>query len=136
MSTRFLSNATIALAGGFVVVASMAFVPSVTAWLAFAVAIGVIAVVAVAQLDTARGFVQRGLDGLMVVLAVITLVMSLVFTGTAVMWLMFAFALGFVGLAYAGLAANEVAQWREARGLTPLRGLHVIEGIREHKLAA
>ena len=37
MSTRFVSNMLLALAGGFVIVATQAFSPPVVAWIAFAV---------------------------------------------------------------------------------------------------
>jgi hypothetical protein len=47
---RYLSNA-IALFGGFVVVASQAFASAVTAWLAFAIAIAILVVAGVSQLQ-------------------------------------------------------------------------------------
>jgi hypothetical protein len=68
MSMRYLSNVTIVLFGGFVAVASQAFAPAVTAWLAFAIAIAslVFAGPAVAWLSLAAGlgFVLLGFVGL------------------------------------------------------------------------
>lgn len=121
MSTRFLTNATVALLAGFVVVASQTFATSTTAWLAFAIAIGIGVTALAVQLDRSRGLVQRGLDGATVILAGWTIIASLVFTGSTVMWLSLAEALGFVGLAFAGLTLHEIGTWRAQRGLTPLR---------------
>ena len=122
MSTRYLTGACIALLGGFVVVASQAFSPATTAWLAFAIAIAILVITAVAQLDPGRGVVQRTLDGVIGVLAIWTIIASLAFTGAAVMWLSFAEALGFVALAFAGMTRHEIGTWRAAHGLTSLRG--------------
>jgi hypothetical protein len=136
MSTRFITNTAVVLGSGFLVVASQAFTPSVTAWLALAVAIGILGISAAAQLDASRGIAQRALDGAVGALAVVTIVFSLVFTGNTVMWLSFAEALGFVALAFTGLTINEAAQWRAEHGLAPLHGLRVVHRSEERKLAA
>lgn len=117
MSTRYLTNAAIALLGGFVVVASQAFSPAVIAWLGFAVAIAVLLIVAVAQFDSTRGAVSRALDGVLGALSIWTIVASQIFSGSTVMWLSFAEALGFVGLAFIGLTVHEVDTWRASHGL-------------------
>jgi cation transport ATPase len=127
MSTRFLTNGVLALAGGFVVVASKAFAPAPTAWLAFALGILIIIVAALGQLDRSRGDVQRILDGATMGLGVITIVFSLVFHGGTVAWLSFAEALGVVALAATGLTLNEIAQWRTERGLASLHYLRVMD---------
>jgi hypothetical protein len=49
------ADAAIALLGGFVVVASQTFAPAVTAWLAFSIAIAVLVIGAVSQLQAGRG---------------------------------------------------------------------------------
>jgi hypothetical protein len=85
MSMRYLSNAAIALFGGFVAVTSQAFAPAVTAWLAFAIAIAILVVAGVSQLQRGRGVVQRILDGVTGLLAVGAIIASLVFVGPAVM---------------------------------------------------
>lgn len=126
MSSRFLTNGILALAGGFVVVASQAFTAAATAWLAFALGILMIIVAGLAQLDHSRDDVQRILDGVVTALAVITIVFSLVFHGRVVAWLSFAEALGLVILAAAGLTLNEVAQWRTRQGLASLHHLQVM----------
>ena len=136
MSTRFITGAALVLGGGFLVAASLAFAPAITAWLAFGIAIGALAVLGAVQLDRSRGVAQRALDGVTGALAILTLIFSLVFTGGAVQGLMFAFALGFAGLGYIAMALNEVGQWRAAHGLTDLPGLHVVRGDAGHRLAA
>jgi hypothetical protein len=135
MTTRFITNAFLGLAGAFLVVASLAFAPTVTAWLALAVAIGVIVITAAAQLDRSRGTAQRSFDGVVSALAVVTLVFSLVLTHAAVMWLSFAFGLGFVALAYIGLAYNEIAEWRLEHGLSELHGLRLVQRTDDRKAA-
>jgi hypothetical protein len=136
MSSRFLTNAALALAGGFVAIARFAFTPAVTAWLAFALGIAAIVMAALSQLDRSRGQVQRILDGIIVALGVLTIGFSLAFTGTVVAWLSFAEALGFVMLAYVGLTLHEVAHWRAQRGLTPLHNLEVLGEAEQHRRAA
>jgi len=118
MSMRYLSNATIALFGGFVVVASQAFAPAVTAWLAFAIAIAILVVAGVSQLQRGRGVVQRLLDGVTGLLAVGAIIASLVFAGPAVVWLSVAAGLGFVLLGFVGLTLHEIWTYRATHGLT------------------
>src|SRR6266436_3619501 len=98
MSTRFISNLALGLAGAVVVVASQAFRPTVIGWSMFGVSLGVLALLAVAELDRTRGLVQRALDAGSGVLALWSAVASVVFTGSTVMWLSFGEALAFVGL--------------------------------------
>jgi hypothetical protein len=123
MSTRFLTNGILALAGGFIVVISQAFTPVAVAWLAFALGILIVVVAGVAQLDSRRGEVQRILDGVTMALGVITIIFSLAFHGRTVVWLSFAEALGVVALAATGLTLNEIGQWRSEHGLGSLHYL-------------
>ena len=115
MSTSFLTNATIAVATGFVVVASQAFATSTTAWIAFGIAIGILAVSSLAQADASRGLVQRALDGVIAVVSAWTIVASVVFHGATVRWLSTGEALAFVALALAGLTYNELREQRAVR---------------------
>lgn len=128
MSTRFMSNALIALLGGLVVVLSMGL-SSTTAvgWSAFGIAIGVLAIAALAQLDSRRGLVQRLLDVATIAVAGTLVGTSVMFTGTTLMWLVFALALGSVGVAFAGLAVHEIDSWRAIRELEGLRIRHLRE---------
>ena len=124
MSTRYFTNAAIALLGGLVVVLSMGL-SSTTAigWIAFGIAIGVVGVSALAQLDTHRGMLQRLLDAGMIVVGGTLIGVSVVFVGTTVMWLSFALALGLVGAAFAGLTLHEVETWRATHELGRLHWL-------------
>jgi hypothetical protein len=112
MSPRFITNMALALAGGFLVVASQAFSPGRTGWLAFGIGIGVVVVLGAAQLDSERGSIQRALDLAAGGLAIWTIVASVVFTGTTLTWLSFGEALGFVAVALAGLTAHELSSER------------------------
>jgi len=108
MSQRFISNVALAVAGAVVVVASQTFSTSLTGWLTFGVSLGALALLAVVQRDRARGRVQRMLDAGTGALALWSAVASVVYTGTTLMWLSFAEAIGFVGLAIVGLVADEL----------------------------
>lgn len=118
MSMRYLSNAAIALLGGFVAVASQAFAPAVTAWLAFSIAIAVLVIGAVSQLQEGRGIVQRLLDAVIGLVAVGSIIASLVFVGPAVAWLSLAAGLGFVLLGFIGPTLHEIWTYRATHGLT------------------
>jgi hypothetical protein len=123
MSTGFITNSVIALAAGFLVVASQAFSPSTTGWLAFAIAIGTLAVACLAQADRSRGIVQRALDGAIALLSAWTIVASVVFDGRVVTWLTLGESIGLVGLAYVGLNYHE---YRRHKG-----GRHAAETVEE-----
>lgn len=120
MSTKYLTNLSTALLGAFIVVITMALTTSVSAWVAFGVAIGILAVAVFAQLESRRGTLQRFLDVGIGVVAVTAIVTSLVYGGPAVTWILFALALGFVGLAVAGLTLHEIEGWRSQHGLPEL----------------
>lgn len=122
MSTRYLSNIVLALVGGFLVVATQAFGTNVISWLAVGVAIAAIVLAVASQLDGSRGLAQRSLDLLVLALGAVTIVFSRVFGGTTVMWLSFAEALSFVGLAVTGLTLHEIENWRRQHDLAQLHG--------------
>lgn len=109
---RFIGNISLGLAGAFLVAASLGFSAGTAAWLMFGVALGIVALLGVAQLDRRRGLVQHALDGLAGSLALWAVVASVIFTGAGatVTWLSFAEAVGFVTLAVAGLAAHELGK--------------------------
>ena len=107
---RFIGNISLGLAGAFMVAASLGFSAGIAAWLMFGVALGIVALLGVAQLDRRRGLVQHALDGLAGSLALWAVVASVIFTGATVTWLSFAEAVGFVTLAVAGLAAHELGK--------------------------
>src|ERR1700761_574252 len=107
MNSRYLTNATLALIGGFTVVASQGWNPATFMWLMFAAAILAVTLSTAAGLEQ-RGNVQRGLDGIIAVLGAWTIVASLVFSGTVVTWLGFAAGAAFVVLALIGLTIHEL----------------------------
>jgi hypothetical protein len=128
MSLRFVTNLVLLLAGGFLAVATQAFSSGTTGWLALGVALGILAVTGVAQVDRARGRLQRALDGVAGALGVWTVVASVVFDGATLTWLTLAEALGFVAIAIAGLVAHEMVTERvvhalEAPGIRSQRDL-------------
>jgi hypothetical protein len=116
MRTRFFYNSLLALTAGFLVVATQVFTPVAVAWITFGIGVGItLAALAVLRLRT--GLVQRVLSGLTVGLGAWTIVASLVFAPTTVIWLGFASALAFVGLAFAGLTAHELTTERIVHSL-------------------
>lgn len=107
MNSRFLTNSALAIAGGFLVVASQAFTASVFGWLMFGIGVlGVLLAGAIAI--PGRGTAQRTLDGTVGILSAWTVVASLVFAGSTVTWLGFASGAAFVALAFLGLALHEL----------------------------
>lgn len=108
MRTRFVSNMVLMVAGAFLVVSSQAFAPYLTAWLAFGIALGIIALDGVVQLDRSRGMVQRLIDLGTGALAIATVVTSVVYSGTPITWLVLGEAIGFFALATIGLVAHEL----------------------------
>jgi hypothetical protein len=127
MSTRFVTNAIFAVAAGFLVVASQAFSSSATGWIAFGIAIGILAVACLAQADASRGVVQRSLDGVVAIVSAWTIIASVVFHGATVRWLSAGEALALVALALAGLTYNEV---REQKAIRAAAGTSVGESLR------
>lgn len=124
MSIRFISNMLLALAGGFVIVATQAFAPPVVAWIAFGVTgVGVLAVITATTLTPARGQIQRTLDAVAAVLAAWTIVETLVFAGMVMVWLTLGAAAAIVAVAVAGLVAHE---------LSTERVVHSLEDVRTH----
>jgi hypothetical protein len=117
MSPRFITNLLVLLAGGFVVVASQSFGAGTTGWIAFGIALGILGVTAVAQRERRRGAFQTALDAMTGSLAGWPVVASVVFTGSALTWLSFADALGFVALAVVGLVAHEFSTERVVNSL-------------------
>jgi hypothetical protein len=111
MNTRFLYNMLVAVSAGFLVVATQAFIPVTVAWLTFGIAAG-ITIAAAVTIALRVGLVQRILSTLTVGLGAWTIVASLVFAPTTVVWLGFASAIAFVALAVGGLTAHELTTER------------------------
>ena len=123
MSTRFVSNMLLALAGGLVIVATQAFAPPIVAWIAFGVTgVGVLVLMAATALAPGRGHIQRTLDAVAAALAAWTIVETLVFSGMVMVWLTFGAAAAMVAIAAAGLIAHELSTERVVHSLEDLRG--------------
>jgi hypothetical protein len=107
MNSRYLTNAALALIGGFTVVASQVWIPATFMWLMFSAAVLAVVLSSAIALK-GRGTVQRGLDGVVAILGAWTIVASLVFSGSVVTWLGFASGAAFVVLALIGLTLHEL----------------------------
>ncbi|WP_249011781.1 hypothetical protein [Conexibacter sp. DBS9H8] len=111
LSTRYLTNLALGVAGGFLVVASQAFTQPAFEWIALG--IGILAVILSAGVFlSGRGRVQRGLDLLTATVGAWTIVETLIFTATTNTWLGFASGAAFVAIAIAGLTAHELSTER------------------------
>lgn len=116
MISRFLTNISLAVLAGFLVVVSLAWPVSASMWIMFGV--GVVAVLLLgAVLIPGRGLAQRLLDAPIAVLGAWTIIASLVFAGSTVMWLAFASGIAFVGLAVLGLVLHEISTERVVHSL-------------------
>ena len=107
MNSRFVTNTTLAIAGGFLVATSFAFGVSTFMWLMLGIGILGVGLGGTAALPD-RGTGQRALDATIGLLGAWTIVASLVFAGSVVTWLGFASGAAFVVLAIAGLALHEL----------------------------
>jgi hypothetical protein len=120
MHARFITAVITGLTGGFVVAASQAFAAGTTAWLAFAVGLGLLVLAAVPVPFGDHGTAGLAVDAVTGLLAVWTVVASVVFSGELVKWLSFAEGAGFVLLALGGLSLNQVRLTRRIQSATPL----------------
>ncbi len=120
MHARYVTSLLAGLAGGFVVVASQVFVPGTAAWIAFGIGVGILLAAGIPALFGDRGIVGLALDGVGGILAIWTIVASLVFSGNDVKWLSFAEGAGFVALAVAGLTLNQVRLARRRSVAAPV----------------
>ena len=129
MNSRFLTNTGLSVLGGFTVVASMVWAPTVFQWLMLGA--GIVAVALAAGIAIrGRGNAQRALDATVGILGAWTIVASLVFSGAVVTWLGFASGAAFVGLALVGLALHELSTERV------VHSLEVRDATPEHEFAS
>jgi hypothetical protein len=131
---RLAANIALALVAVFLIVASLVFSAAVAGWLMFSVALGVLALVGLAQLDRHASVVEHVLDGLTGTLAIWATVASVVFAGDVVTWGSFAYAAAFTTLAVAaaGVATYEIVKGRLSRKATaaPLEPARPAEELR------
>ncbi|MCW2527470.1 MAG: hypothetical protein JWM76_2330 [Pseudonocardiales bacterium] len=107
MSLKYFTNLTLAVAGGFLVVASRTFTASTAGWLALG--IGVLAVIlGTAGLAISRINPRAAGYGVTAALGIWTLVAGLTFTGATQGWLVFANGVALVAVALAELTVHVV----------------------------
>jgi hypothetical protein len=111
LSSRFLLDSLYVTAGAFLTVAAMAWSAGVAGWTAFGVSAGV-TVIAAASTALAKRTSQRFGHGLIALVALWSLVAALVFSGTALTWLVFADAIAIGVLGLADLAVHEATTER------------------------
>jgi cation transport ATPase len=116
MHARFAQSSVLAVAGGFIVVASQAFTTAQTAWLAFAIGAGALVLAAV---PVVAGVRDRALvlDGIIGLLAAWTIVASLIFAGSTVLWLSFGEGAALAALGLVGLTLDHLALSRSAHAV-------------------
>jgi hypothetical protein len=119
MHTRFLTAVIGTVAGGFVAIASFAFAIGTAAWIAFGIGLGLMAVSAVPALFGERRLIGLTLDGVGGLLAIWTVVASVVFSGNVVKWLSFSEGVAFVALALGGLVLNQLRLTRRSHHAVP-----------------
>ncbi|HEY7046650.1 MAG TPA: hypothetical protein VH373_05480 [Jatrophihabitantaceae bacterium] len=111
MSLKYAINLLVALAGGFLVVASRTFAANTTGWLGLG--IGIFAVVVAGLGAAAAGLRLRSVGyAVTAAVGVWTIVSSSVFSGALLGWVVFADALALVAVALADLTAHEVSTER------------------------
>jgi hypothetical protein len=121
MSIRYIYNVALALAAGFLVVATQSFTAGTIVALVFAISVGA-TVLSAAVIPFRIGLVQRALAAVALVIGAWTIVASLVFSDVTVKWLGFSSALALVGLAFIGLTAHELRTERVVHSLEVARG--------------
>lgn len=108
---NYFTNMAYLLAAAFVVVVSLVFTSGVVGWIGFGVSAGIV-LVALAQTMLNRRVVPKLGHGAVLVMALWSVVAALVFTGGPLTWLVFADALGIMGLALANLGVHEFSSER------------------------
>jgi hypothetical protein len=107
VTSRFVSNLFVLVAASFLLAARFAFGAPALRWLAFGAGGLVVLVVAGAFLARGRGPAQRGLDVVLALIGGWTVVSSLSFSGSVLLWLALLEAAAMAGLALIGLILHE-----------------------------
>lgn len=107
LSPRFVLDNLVVVAGAFLVAASLAFTASVAGWIGFGVFTG-LTVIAGTSAVLARSNGRRVGHGLLALVGLWSLVAALAFSGSLLMWLVFADAIALGVIALADLTAHEV----------------------------
>jgi hypothetical protein len=121
LSSRFILDNLFVIAAGFLAVAAMTWTIGVAHWVAFAVSVGVLVLAGTSAIlvPTLARKVGHGVIGLAAVWSIIA---ALVFSGTALTWLVFADAILVGVLALADLTAHEATTENVVHQLEVLDG--------------
>ena len=106
LSPRFALDTLFVVGGAIVAVVAMAVTAPVAGWTGFGVFTG-LAVIALASTLLGRGGVRKVIHGIFTVVAAWSLIASLVYSGSALTWLVFAGGVALVVIALADLTAHE-----------------------------
>jgi hypothetical protein len=107
LSTRFAVDNLFVLGGAFLAISAMAFSAPVTGWLGFGVFTG-LTVFALASAVIGKPTGRKIGHGLLGLVGLWSLIAALLFSGTALIWLVFADAIALAVIALADLAVHEV----------------------------
>jgi uncharacterized membrane protein len=121
VSQRFISNLALAVAGAVVVVSSQAFSSNVTGWVTFGVSLGALALLAVVERDRMGDRAQMVLEAGIGLLAIWSVIASVIYNARTLTWLSLAEGLGYVAFAVAGLGLHEVEDERAVHALEDIR---------------
>jgi hypothetical protein len=121
LSSRFVLDNLFVIAAGFLAVATMTWSIGVAHWVAFAVSVGVLVLAGLSAVlvPTRARKLGHGVIGLAAVWSIIA---ALVFSGTALTWLVFADAIALGVLALADLTAHEATTENVVHQLEVLDG--------------
>lgn len=111
LSARFMLDSLYVVAGGFLAVVAMAWAAGTAGWTAFGVSTGV-AVIAAASAALAHKSSHRLGHGAIALVGLWSLIAALVFSGSALTWLVFADAIAVGVLGLADLAVHEATTER------------------------
>jgi len=107
LSPRFALDTLFVISGAFLAVIAMAFTASVAGWTGFGVFIG-LAVFALASALFGRGAVRRASHAVLGLVALWSIAATLLYSGSALTWLVFAGGVAVTAIALADLFAHEV----------------------------
>src|SRR5262249_50104112 len=107
LSPRFAIDTVFVVGGAFLAVAAMAYSASVAGWTGFGVFTG-LTLLAFGSAVFGRGLARKASHGLLGLTALWSLIAALLFSGTALTWLVFAGAVALGVIALADLTAHEV----------------------------
>ena len=116
LSSRFLFDSLFVVAGAFLTVASMAWAANTAGWTAFGVSVGVAALAALSIALTRKNS-QRAGHSLLGLIALWSVVASLIFSGSLLTWFVFADAVAVGVVALADLALHEATTERIVHSL-------------------